>query len=59
MFNSDGHHPLAVGSICSEFEESPPPDEAGLAALLKRAAAVERQDKKLLASFMVHYGAFF
>jgi hypothetical protein len=59
LFNSDGHHPLAVGSISSEFPEPAPPDEAGLAELLKRSAAVERQDKKLLAAFMAHYSALF
>jgi len=57
LFNSDGHNPLAVGTVSSEIPGPPPPDEAGLAALLKQTTATEHQDAKLLARFMAHYAA--
>jgi len=56
IFNTDAHNPMAIGALCSELPGvSPPPDEAALAALLKRERAVERQNKELLARFMARY----
>lgn len=50
LYNSDGHAPDWIGSICNEVEtQAPPGSEDGLAELLKRSKPGQRQNADLLA----------